>query len=468
MHLNTLVILSLPLQRLIRSSLSDELLSTILNKSDLAIVSPFSKNEDFIKSVACSPIKHFDAPISGSSSKFLKVITYAASFFRVRGYWFRHRKKIPYYWANRYVNFNSTNSHYQFKFLSRFFLDLIVWLGYWDFTWRFLDNLYGNIRYSCKELIDFANKYDEVILIQSASWGFQDAALAYYARKKNWRTIFLPYTTDQLLCNGHLYARYNVVCPQGKLETSWAIDFHRITSDRIIEIPSCHLNSLSKQSRTQNLKSENYLDKKIILYAGISANYFPESYEVEVVNYLADLMQSIFADKWTIIYRPVIDSRDALLRLNKGLKKSSNIIIELPSPASIGLDKFEKSNNQLEQQKLIERLQEVDILIMSLSTSMALEAAILNIPVISYAPISKDFLAKRSSGLMFHNNQMIDLMSVPIAFDFDQLKELFLTISSNKEYSQEIARKILKDWYDPTNLDYPHLFEKAIFTQGRG
>ena len=71
-------------------------------------------------------------------------------------------------------------------------------LGIWKKSWRFIDRIIGPSIFNVSELSAIAYGFEKVTLIQSASWGFQDRLLGWMARKHKWRTVMMPYTTDQL------------------------------------------------------------------------------------------------------------------------------------------------------------------------------------------------------------------------------------------------------------------------------
>ncbi len=87
MNNRTLVVVSLPFQRLIRSHFSTELLNTVLEEADLAVVSPFAENPDFLKIHKDLPIKHIIAPSPKSLPSLYKFLFNVSSVMRVRGYW---------------------------------------------------------------------------------------------------------------------------------------------------------------------------------------------------------------------------------------------------------------------------------------------------------------------------------------------------------------------------------------------
>ena len=92
-------------------------------------------------------------------------------------------------------------------------------------AWKVFDRLVGSSLFRCPALARTATSYHEVILVQSACWGMQDRMLAWVARRHKWRTVLVPYTTDQLFCNGDLVSDFDAILVQDRrkiamLETS--------------------------------------------------------------------------------------------------------------------------------------------------------------------------------------------------------------------------------------------------------
>ena len=99
----TLVVLSIPFQRLIRSHLSPSVLNTLLSKADVLIASPFADNPQFVEKYCGSGLSHVLTLNKMDLNIFLRAMFNISTVFRMRGYWFRNRRKIPYYWKSRYI-----------------------------------------------------------------------------------------------------------------------------------------------------------------------------------------------------------------------------------------------------------------------------------------------------------------------------------------------------------------------------
>lgn len=215
---NALVILSLPFQRLIRSHLSPPVLKTLSRRGDLVLVSPFAETPEFIRRFSCMKLRHILSPSDQVLAPWWRWLHQISTFLRVRGYWFLRRREIPYFWANRHYRTQKTKLLKKVPLIIRPCLDVVSWFGIWQRAWRLVNLLHGNQSYRIPALEDLARKYKKVALIQTASWGFQEAALGWLGRKYRWNVILFPYSMDQLFCNGHLLNDFHRVLTQAKRE----------------------------------------------------------------------------------------------------------------------------------------------------------------------------------------------------------------------------------------------------------
>ncbi len=460
---NSLVILSIPFQRLIRSHMSTIVLDLLSANADVLVVTPFADKEGFLNRYGRSNIKMLLPPSEDNLSWILRKFLFISSILRVQGYWFRWKKVIPYYWANRHIQFVENEKKKKFSFVYERLIDVLAFFGFSSRTWRSFDFFHGQYTYCFPELFFVTSNYQKVVFIQAASWGYQDAVLGYWARTKKWRSILLPYTTDQLMCNGWLYSNFDKVCVQGVCENLWANSLHFIPKANIIKLGSVYFRVLRNYSifSSKILKFKEK-EKIVIFYAGVDSVYFPIEDEIQTVMKLESMLSQRIKKDLSIIYRPVLINTENLRYFDE-IKSSNNITLQQISSTSIGLKDFVDENVEQKINELIYSLNQADILIMSTFTSMALEAAAAGLPVISYFPLDHNILKIRKSNLLFVNELYNGLNSVPKAQSLDELFSLVSRITEDEDFAYNIVNSIVSDW-DYCNADFEETFSSILFS----
>lgn len=464
---NRLVILSLPFQRLIRSHLSSVILETLTNRADVVIVSPFAQNQGFSNQYGGSGISHLSVPPQNQLPWIFRKLNAVSSFLRMRGYWCRIRKKVPYFWANRYVRYDENGNDTMPFVMNRWLMDILAWIGSWPRAWVLLDSLIGRWSYNTPELVALARSYDHVILIQAACWGFQDQSLAWMGKENKWRTVLLPYTTDQLFICGYLYSDFDAVCVQGMVERRLAQELHVVSTDRIINLGSTYFRALGAIEPVGKDKAVSpQPHKQKIMYAGIISTSFPVGIEIEAVNMLSDSRVFSDAKGLEVIYRPATFetlSEDFKESIRRKLRYPERVAIQTPSPTSMGMGTYSYTNCISDLRCLLADLSEIDVLVTSLTTSLSLEAALLGVPTIAYFPNDCAVLQKRKVGLALNSEtRVIGLESVLVATGLEELASLVRKLLNNPDMRREIAEATLREWDYPES-NYSLLLESAVF-----
>jgi hypothetical protein len=444
--------------------MSPIVLDILSANADVLVVTPFANDSGFVERYSRSNIKMILPPSVENLSWFHRKFLFISSILRVQGYWYRWKKVIPYYWANRHTQFSENEKDKKRSFEYRWLIDSLALLGFSSRMWRIFDFLHGQHTYRFPELFVVTSNYQKVVFIQAASWGYQDAVLGYWSRTKKWRSILLPYTTDQLMCNGWLYCNFNKVCVQGACENLWANRLHYIPESNIIKLGSIYFrvlrNSLEFSTKFLNRKEK---DKLVILYAGVDSVYFPIKDEIQTVMKLESMLSQKIKKDVSIIYRPVSLNTNNLKYFDK-IKLINNITLQAVSSTSIGLDDFIDENVEHKINELIYSFNQADILIMSTFTSMALEAAVMGLPVISYFPLDNKILKIRKSNLLFVNKLYNGLNSVPRAQSLDELFRLVSKIIEENDFADNIVNSIVSDW-DYMTIDFENTFSSMLFSE---
>ena len=461
---NTLVVLSLPFQRLIRSHLSPAVLAVLTRRADVAIISPFSENPEFVQRYKGQRISHIMSPVEQNISWLSHKMVVVSTIIRVQGYWFRRKSESPYSWATRHVRFRKNGDDY-LAFPKRVISDILAWIGYWPFAWKVFDALHGSWSYKCHELIKMTNYYQQVILIQTSSWGFQDAVLGYLARKYKWRNVLLPYTTDQLFCNGYLYDDYDVVCVQGKSEERWAIDIHQMLPEQVVKLGSLNFFSMREILKIKPVpaKINDKSTVQRVLFAGSSQTYFPAESEFECLEYLLSAIDSGELENMSITYRPIGQNQEIRMLIQQRFAGEKNLNIEFASKSIYGLNSYVNCEWDKIVSDHINNINGFDLMVTAGLTSLSLDVAVLGTASVAFLIDSSGVLEQRKTELMLdHNDRFLWNTAIIAAHNYNDLVSMINRLLENKESRSRIVEKILTDW-DSDNHGIMDRLEQAIF-----
>lgn len=454
---NKLVIISIPFQRLIRTHLSPELVKIFSTDSDLLIVSPFANELGFADQYVNSRIHVIKSPsvvdLSWLNTKFLAI----SNILRWQGYWFRRRNDIPYYWATRKMIFCENGNDKKNGILKQIGIDFLSFLGGFSNTWKLFDFIHGNWTYSFPELFTFTSKYNSIIFVQASTWGYQDDVLGYWARKKKWKSILLPYTTDQLFCNGWLYCEYNKIFVQGNSEYLFAKKFHFVPDERIVFLGSIN-DFFYRKLLSQISKESNKINKECftILYAGSSSMFFPLEDEFTCLELLLEYAEKNLLENINFVYRPLGENEFVREKIISRFSSRKNLVIKFADQSIFELDNFHSFDWESTMSKHILSLLGSDLVLTAGVTSLSLDCAYLGIPSIVLNIHSTDFYVKRRLGLMLDKDNRIRLMkSVPHISELNLLLPKLKSIIKDDKERKNILNGTMNDWgyYNPNFLE---------------
>ncbi|MDT9547535.1 MAG: hypothetical protein RI826_09400 [Chlorobium phaeovibrioides] len=441
-------------------------LDVLTSQADVVVVSPFANNPEFIKHYEGPHIQHVMGPTGKSISRIARKMVVVSSILRMQGYWFRCRHKIPYYWANRHNQFGENGNDRRLGLPYRIILDFLSWIGYWHRAWKLFDLLHGRWSYRFPELKELTEHYRRVILIQASSWGFQDAAMAYLGRKLKWRTVMLPYTSDQLFCNGYLYSNFDVVCVQGEAEQRFAKIFHEIPDTRIAKLGSLNFISMREvlgyKSSVVPQKEETAKASRI-LFAGGIATYFPTESEFQCLEYLLTAIDSGNLTNVSITYRPIGHNPDIRAIIQQRFANRKHLTIEFASPAVYGLDTYIDCKWEQIIADHIEKIGGFDLMVMAGGTTLALDVAVFGTASISYFGDSSGVLKKRQISLQLNDGSSIVFESIPAVTEIPKLLRLIKDLLNDRKSRKDIVEKTLLEW-DNQDPGIMERLERAVFS----
>lgn len=370
-----LVIVSVPLVRIARVTLSEPVLGYLRKISNVVVIAPFADQPTF------------QAAFNGHNTEFMKWqeprlnrfqrwLFAASEVMRVHGYWMRHRKRETAYFAhNRLRVFGENGAD---KLLSPWHR-LVFWLlgrmGTSERAWMLADRMLPARWSEHTALTAISRSYRHVTLIQSANWGMQDRALASLSRREGWRTALVPYTTDQLDTNGFLLNSFDAICPQGPFEYQRAVTLHQVAPSRLRHLGSAwfrHLEQIRNACGPTDARGLNPL----VIYAGVSSLYFPRANEFAAVDAIAGFLASAFPTH-RLVYRPVELDAQRQSEIQKRYDPNPMVRVEWPSLSEIGLADYSSLDHDAALVRYVQGMAGCKVLVMSNTTTLCIDAAFL-------------------------------------------------------------------------------------------
>lgn len=448
----SLIVLSLPFQRLIRSHYAPWLIEKLTEFADVLVVSPFAADLSFRSAIPNLRVSHVAVPPTHEGlPRIYRKLLAISNIMRVQGFWCRHRDSLTYYWETRHVELGVNGRDTFAPVHKRFLKDVLAWIGSWPVTWRLIDRLIGQRVYNLQGLSNHIQGYENVTLIQASSWGEQDQALAWIARRDRWRAILLPYTTDQLYCNGFLYCDYDAVCVQGPEEERFATNLHAVEPQRIVEFGS--LNFYSIRRGLEDLHGIQPKDPscKHILVVGVSATYFPSESEFSMLESILEAMEEgVFGDV-SVTYRPVpqcTQIEEAIAKRFTG--RSARLTIEYAPPAALGLGTLSNPDAISLAVNHVNAISGYTVAVMAGTTTLALDLSLMGTPSIAYLGDPSGILESRKTHLRFAKDGILaDFGYVPVVLDKPSLTHMVNRLLRDESHRKLVARQICDAW------DYP-------------
>lgn len=460
-----LVILSVPFQRLIRVQLSTPTLSILRQQADLLIVSPFSSDPTFQQEFGGESIHFLQWNAPERIKQPFGLLFNISENLRTLGYYRRNRKKgMAYFLANINVQFGIDGNDKKLSVFHRFTFYVLSMIGVWPGAWKAIDWFIGPSVFNFPALMRLAKGYEQVTIIQSANWGIQDRMLAWMGRQENWRTVLVPYTTDQLYCNGYLISDFNAIGVQGTKEDSYARELHNLPASRIKHLGSVwfrHMELIKKQLLTEKDSEKGGVRK--ILYSGLSSQYFPRSSEYLGLEVLLDACLTGKIKNAHVIYRPLGETTEIKREIVERYQNTSKLTIQFAQQSCYGLAELMGGSNSTELVEYIGQLIEADILVMCLSTTLALDAALFGIPVVGNQMDPSKILAKRNTQLLLNKDGRFPIFTaIPVVNNQFDLVSAVNELLNSKEKAAAQTQQTVLQWDYPTVNFHDTLIETVF------
>jgi len=452
----SLVVLSVPFARLTRLTMSKPVLDSFVGQCDIVVVSPLSDIAAFREGATQSGMRFltWQAPAVG---RFMRACGAVSDLLRRHGYWRRFRRRgLAHYFAISHLTFGPDGHDSLPAFRIRFAYFFASIIGLWSRAWVSVEKFIGKRMFASQQIVEVTKQYREVTLIQSANWGMQDRALAWMARREGWRTVLMPYATDQLLSSGYLLSDFDAVCVQGPLETRCAEDFHRLPDSRIVNLGSAWFRNLDliASKLSSSLARRRPKQQKTILFAGLSRTFFPRESEFLGVETILAAIENGQLPETTLVYRPVVETEAERLQIEQRWHGRRHLTLQWPQTLLLGLENYDGGQVSKQLEEYVEQLLETDLIVMSLITSLFLDGAQLGVPSIAFLVDPSGTMTRRSINLMLDSQgRIVYFPPLPVVHQLPKLVPEISSLLTNSQRSRELARHLAGDWdYDSSDF----------------
>lgn len=461
----SLVVFSVPYTRIARVLLSNNILNAIRHRADIVVVGPFDDDDAFLKSHVAQGIRFLRFDHKQEKSRFLTLLYAISETLRTVGYWFSYRRNgLDYYWKIQQHDLGIDGQDTKKPMKNIVVRKVLGVVGSISSSWRLIDAAIGRYFFRFPSLDEIVGSYDQVSLIQAASWGMQDRLLAWYARKFGWRTVLIPYTTDQIWINGYLLCDYSTVCAQGSFEQRCAINYHSVPKDRISTIGSMWFRSIDEYyAKHQIRNSPQEKQRRQILYAGVAREFFPRESEYDALTALLAAGEKGRFGEYELIYRPYITDANERSEVVARVSAMPGVALQFTETDTTSLTAVNDEGIEHSTLSYLRRIAAADVLVMSHTTSLGWDAAYLGCGVIANFADATGVLARRNTHLRFLPGVGLDCApGLPVAHSLDQLVDLVAEQLRDPAARASSGRGILAEWDAPAT-DLPEMLARAIF-----
>lgn len=441
-----LVILSIPFIRVTRVLLTPAVLEAI-SCADVLIVSPLSSQPEFRAQFEGRRFHFLSASGDAAWPRWLRMVYGFSEMMRMNGFWFRHRNNgLGYYAAAAEMDVGDDGADNRIAGLRAFTLRLANWFGQARAAWRFADRIFGARLYDTGELDRFVSDYDDVTLVQASSWGLQDRMLSQLAHGKSFRTVLLPYTTDQLWVNGHLLASYDMVCAQGPFEQMCAEHYHQVAAERICQLGNLWFRKIDQLMASGAVSRAGAAPRRII-YAGVSRRYFPRESEYRALEALRNAMDEGRFGKVELVYRAFAGDAAERCEIEARTKAIGGIELQWPEEVCAGLDDANGEGIEPQLVQYLNRLVSADVVVMSHTTTLGWDAAYLGCGVVANFADDSGTLERRNTHLRFVKDAVLDCApGLPVAYRLDTLVDLVAEQMADPAAARRAGQGIVRSW----------------------
>lgn len=461
----SLVIVSVPFARNSRHLLSSRLFRELRERHDVLVVSPFGDNPAFRSEFGGGNVRFFtfdqrllsDHPASKKVYGLSELLRFAGFYFRVRD------RGMQYYWRT-FTQLSSVAGEMKAHSRAKRFVFQTLGVAGAPWTWKSLDSLFGRFVYRSREFEELVGRYERAMLVQTASFGEQERFLAFVAGKLGLKRVLLPYTTDQLAINGYLLSSFEKVFSQGPRETRFAKEYQKLAEERIDPLGCVWFRNIDEVRAVLAARRSGSPDPrpKVIMYAGANPRYFPLSSELAAVDALIGELREGRIQDARLVYRPIAEEQEELRKIAERYVDEPLVEVQIPQLSCYGMSEYTRGSVRAELEEYVEQLEDADVFVMSLQTTMALDAYYLGRPVISNFTDPTGTLAARGMfELIEQDIGGVHEAGMPTARELSDLLEHVRRAVSDPSSHAATMRQVVAEW-DYGSVDYVERFLSAV------
>jgi hypothetical protein len=362
------VVLSVPFVRNARFLLSSSAYHRLQREFDVVIVSPFANTPAFRDEFG-GPNTSF--VMSAKPRGWLRMRLFALTeTIRFMGFWYRNRATTTaQYWAEA-----------RGRGLSGWLRVLISAISAPPWVWRLFERWLGRWMYDVRSLD--AAVTGPAVTVLTANWGYESRLLAHWSACRDVPRVLLPYTTDQITINGHLIADFDAICAQGAVERDCATALHGVPPSRIIALGNIWFRNIDRWR--ERVAPYGGRPRPRLVYAGVASQYFPKDSEWAAIEALVEGAGNGTLPPCEVFYRPIA-TQDELGNIRRRCDAASGVTLQAPEAVMFSMQGYGDCHTSIAAQidGYLSDLASADVFLMSMTTTMALDALYLDIPVVA-------------------------------------------------------------------------------------
>lgn len=268
---------------------------------------------------------------------------------------------------------NSPRKNFFLRYFGRLLSFLVCKLPISRRNWKAFENQVFALRRRDSEFLQRLSVLldgSDTTVVSSCNWGFQDRAIAAL-RPVSTFSKMIPYTTDQLLITGYLIDDYDEIQVKGTFEKEQLKDRHG-SIEANVDYLTAHWWSVNRRKAT--LGNGDFR----ILYAGTSPSYYPRESEVRNLKTIVSALAQVDS-MFVLEYRPVNLLKEEILDLDLPTNIANvNFQVVLPDISLVGLSTSPGMVNLYQDwNSYSQKLENNDLLVMSLVSSMAVDYSLI-------------------------------------------------------------------------------------------
>ena len=469
---NKLVVISIPFSRNFRYLVSSKIYKKLKKQCDILIVTPAMEgNNEIEQDFGGDNVRfYYYNQDHKALSKILRSIYLLTEALRRFGYYYKYRnKQLKYYWKISTGKYKGTLDKdglaTRQKVMYRLLCIFIGVIGSNKFFWRGLGVFFGKFFFDFHDINKITSNYDEIVLIQTANWGFQERFLSFWAYKNKCKTILVPYTTDQILINGYMITDYDFYCPQGSVEEKYLVNLHDVDQKKISKLGMIWLRVLEETNVYKKIELDKSLedgrlkDKIRIMYTGLIPSAYPMASEFESVDRILYEIKIGHINANLLVYRPVVIDIKTKQTIEERYSNNSFIELQWPQAAMIGIYSEIRSSITAQIEEYLEQVVGIDLMIMSATTTMAFDAFKMDIPCIANFYNSNDSFCKNgfSKSYIDADEFIRSAKGMPIVHTLDELIDEARKLIDHPSVVKPTKESTFSSW-DYRNKNYVNDF----------